>query len=114
MAERPPIRGARVAAGLSLRQLAARVEIDHVALGELERGVRPMTLEERARIYEVICAVADAKQTRAAVDRQARLLARTGDRADASFECVCKQLGQPRPGEGCHRVGLCQMEGVWG
>jgi len=76
MAERPPIRGARVAAGLSLRELAARVELDHVTLGEIERGLRSMTLEERARVYETICAAADAQQTRKGVDLGARLLAR--------------------------------------
>ncbi|MEQ9074117.1 MAG: helix-turn-helix transcriptional regulator [Sandaracinaceae bacterium] len=70
MSAHATMRGARVAAGLSLRELAARVEIDSVTLGELERGIRPMTLEERARIYEAICAAAAAGQRRQSSLRQ--------------------------------------------
>src|SRR5215472_4255880 len=49
------LRQARVASGLSLRQVASALKISHVYLGEVERGVRgPLRLEHWDRLVRAI------------------------------------------------------------
>lgn len=48
------IRTIRVEAGLSLRHVADRIGISHVALGEIERGIRPLPARLRSPIAETL------------------------------------------------------------
>lgn len=61
------LRGARVASGLSLREVAAALKISHVYLGEVERGVRgPLRPEHWDALLKAI-----PELTRAELERRA-------------------------------------------
>ncbi|MEQ8461780.1 MAG: hypothetical protein RLO52_34620 [Sandaracinaceae bacterium] len=89
-----------------------------------DAGFDPETLAGMGRVIDARLYYAQAALRRlvelAALGRRGHeagkeaSVAERASRERAPFGCVCKQLGQPRPTEDCHRVGLCRMEGAWG
>lgn len=71
----PAIRASRRAAGLTLRELAALVEVDVATLASWEDGVAVMRPEDAARVYESICRAIERKHS-------ARVLTEAEFRAD--------------------------------